>query len=203
MKPSEVIWMDGELVPWDQAQVHVLTHSLHYGNAVFEGMRAYATPDGPALLRLDEHDGRRWILPTGWDAYSQGEQWEPLDRYAAEHRVSDRLVHAHSTVFRLPNGSRVLPAADNVSRMVLEEELLAIRAMRHVFRVRPNMTIQGWVTLLNPMIYHGYSLHWALVLHGERLLEPTFPSTRAEQQPEFLHSQERHRATWAAQQEQQ
>ena len=55
MKPSEVIWMDGELVPWDQAQVHVLTHSLHYGNAVFEGMRAYATPDGPALLRLDEH----------------------------------------------------------------------------------------------------------------------------------------------------
>ncbi len=55
MKPSEVIWMDGELIPWGQAQIHVLSHSLHYGNAVFEGMRAYATPDGPALLRLNEH----------------------------------------------------------------------------------------------------------------------------------------------------
>ena len=55
MKPSEVIWMDGELIPWDQAQIHVLSHSLHYGNAVFEGMRAYATPGGPGLLRLREH----------------------------------------------------------------------------------------------------------------------------------------------------
>ncbi|MDG1491842.1 MAG: aminotransferase class IV, partial [Planctomycetota bacterium] len=55
MKPSEVIWMDGELIPWGQAQIHVLSHSLHYGNAVFEGMRAYATPGGPALLRLREH----------------------------------------------------------------------------------------------------------------------------------------------------
>jgi len=49
------IWMDGELVDWDKAQVHVLTHALHYGSGVFEGIRCYATVDGPAVFRLTEH----------------------------------------------------------------------------------------------------------------------------------------------------
>jgi len=50
-----VIWVDGELVPWREAKVHVLTHSLHYGMGVFEGIRAYKTPRGTALFRLPEH----------------------------------------------------------------------------------------------------------------------------------------------------
>lgn len=49
------IWMDGELVDWDKAQVHVLTHALHYGSGVFEGIRCYETPEGPAVFRLREH----------------------------------------------------------------------------------------------------------------------------------------------------
>ena len=49
------IWMDGQLVDWDDAQVHVLTHALHYGSGVFEGIRCYDTPDGPAVFRLTEH----------------------------------------------------------------------------------------------------------------------------------------------------
>jgi branched-chain amino acid aminotransferase len=49
------IWMDGELVPWDEARVHVLTHSLHYGSGVFEGIRAYPTDRGPAVFRLSDH----------------------------------------------------------------------------------------------------------------------------------------------------
>lgn len=49
------IWMDGELVDWDKAQVHVLTHALHYGSGVFEGARCYETADGPAIFRLREH----------------------------------------------------------------------------------------------------------------------------------------------------
>lgn len=49
------IWMDGTLVDWDQAQVHVLTHALHYGTGVFEGIRCYETPEGPAVFRLTEH----------------------------------------------------------------------------------------------------------------------------------------------------
>ncbi len=49
------IWMDGELVDWDEANVHVLTHTLHYGSGVFEGIRAYQTPQGPAVFRLTDH----------------------------------------------------------------------------------------------------------------------------------------------------
>jgi branched-chain amino acid aminotransferase len=53
--PTKFIWMDGELVEWDKAQVHVLTHTLHYGSGVFEGIRAYATKRGPAVFRLTDH----------------------------------------------------------------------------------------------------------------------------------------------------
>jgi branched-chain amino acid aminotransferase len=53
-----VIWFDGELVPWRDARVHVLTHTLHYGLGVFEGVRAYATDQGPAIFRLREHTDR-------------------------------------------------------------------------------------------------------------------------------------------------
>lgn len=52
------IWMDGKLVPWRDANIHVLTHSLHYGMAVFEGVRAYKTDAGTAIFRLKEHTKR-------------------------------------------------------------------------------------------------------------------------------------------------
>lgn len=52
---SHMVWMDGELVPYDQATVHMLTPTLHYGVGVFEGIRCYSTPQGPAVFRLREH----------------------------------------------------------------------------------------------------------------------------------------------------
>ena len=52
------IWQDGKLVPWREATTHVLTHSLHYGLAVFEGVRAYNTVGGTAIFRLAEHTQR-------------------------------------------------------------------------------------------------------------------------------------------------
>lgn len=52
---SDFIWMDGELVPYDRATVHVITPTLHYGVGVFEGIRCYQTPQGPAVFRLHEH----------------------------------------------------------------------------------------------------------------------------------------------------
>ena len=52
------IWYDGKLVPWREANTHVLTHSLHYGLAVFEGVRAYKTEIGTAIFRLQEHTKR-------------------------------------------------------------------------------------------------------------------------------------------------
>ena len=54
----DYIWMDGELVPWAEAKVHVLVHGLHYGSGVFEGIRCYRTDDGPAVFRLKEHMAR-------------------------------------------------------------------------------------------------------------------------------------------------
>lgn len=53
-----VIWLDGEMVPWREAKVHVLTHTLHYGLGVFEGVRAYKTDQGPAIFRMQEHTDR-------------------------------------------------------------------------------------------------------------------------------------------------
>ena len=53
-----VIWFDGEMVPWREAKVHVLTHTLHYGMGVFEGVRAYKTDKGPAIFRLEDHTAR-------------------------------------------------------------------------------------------------------------------------------------------------
>jgi branched-chain amino acid aminotransferase len=53
--PTPKIWFNGELIPWDDAQIHILTHSLHYGMGVFEGIRAYETADGPGVFRLTDH----------------------------------------------------------------------------------------------------------------------------------------------------
>lgn len=53
-----LIWFDGKMVPWREANVHVLTHTLHYGMGVFEGVRAYETSEGPAIFRLEDHTKR-------------------------------------------------------------------------------------------------------------------------------------------------
>lgn len=58
METASKIWMDGKMVPWAKAQIHVLTHTLHYGGGVFEGIRFYNTKKGPAIFRLKEHVDR-------------------------------------------------------------------------------------------------------------------------------------------------
>ncbi len=74
-----VIWLDGEWLPWRDAKVHVLTHTLHYGMGVFEGVRAYETPAGPAIFKLAEHTTRlfnsakilRMDIPWDFDTLCQ------------------------------------------------------------------------------------------------------------------------------------
>ena len=72
MEPSLYIWMDGKLVPWDDANVHVLSNALHYGTGVFEGIRAYETESGTAVFRLTEHierlhrSARVYRIPLEW-----------------------------------------------------------------------------------------------------------------------------------------
>ena len=59
MQTTEFIWLDGKMVPWDEARVHVLTHSLHYGSSIFEGLRCYECSDGSsAIFRLHDHSRR-------------------------------------------------------------------------------------------------------------------------------------------------
>ncbi len=58
MTPTDFIWMNGKLVKWDEATIHVCSHVVHYGSSVFEGMRVYKTAEGPAAFRLREHSKR-------------------------------------------------------------------------------------------------------------------------------------------------
>ena len=58
MKQADLIWMNGEFVAWEDAKVHVLTHGLHYGTGVFEGIRCYDTEIGPAIFRHEDHIDR-------------------------------------------------------------------------------------------------------------------------------------------------
>jgi branched-chain amino acid aminotransferase len=55
LPPTQVIWRDGEFVPWADANVHILSHSMQFGSAAFEGVRCYNTPKGPAIFRLEDH----------------------------------------------------------------------------------------------------------------------------------------------------
>lgn len=54
-KGAKLIWMNGRMIPWQEATVHVMAHALHYGSSVFEGIRVYKTPDGPKVFRLTDH----------------------------------------------------------------------------------------------------------------------------------------------------
>jgi branched-chain amino acid aminotransferase len=72
MEPTKHIWFDGEMIPWDDADVHVLSHSLHYGSGVFEGIRAYETPEGTEVFRLTDHMVR---LHQSAKAYKMNLEW--------------------------------------------------------------------------------------------------------------------------------
>ena len=113
--PTPKIWFNGELIPWDDAKIHVLTHSLHYGMGVFEGIRAYETDDGPAVFRLTDHMRRfdasarilMMELPYSVDEMVHGQQHGALDRPGLLLHPADRLLRLRrwgST--RSPRGRR-------------------------------------------------------------------------------------------------
>src|SRR5689334_6943107 len=64
---TEFIWLNGELVPWADANISVSAHALQYGTGVFEGMRCYETPDGPAIFRLDAHINRLFMSASFYE----------------------------------------------------------------------------------------------------------------------------------------
>ncbi len=95
MEETKFIWMDGKLVPWKDAKVHVLVHTLHYGAGVFEGVRFYETDKGPAVFRLKEHidrlfysaDTLKMKLP-----YSKGEFIEAVKGTIKKNNISSGYI---------------------------------------------------------------------------------------------------------------
>jgi len=77
---TEWIWRDGEFIRWQDAQIHVLAHSVQFGSAVFEGIRCYATPKGPAIFRLREHLKRMF---DSCKIYRMDPRWTPEELFQA------------------------------------------------------------------------------------------------------------------------
>lgn len=144
-----------------------------------ELLHTFDTSHGFTTYRLDNGDGRRWMTREGWDRYSPRGTLLSLDRTRAERAHIDR-----QRVKYTPR-SRFLPAADNVTRLELEEELFGVRSMKHVFRVKRNIGAQGWATVLNPALPGGYPPHLALTREPD-MTEPIFPTGYApEGAPEY------------------
>ncbi len=79
MQATEKIWRNGSFVSWEDANVHILTHALHYGTGVFEGIRAYDTPKGSAVFRLTDHLSGCAARPrsTRWTWATATRSWRP------------------------------------------------------------------------------------------------------------------------------
>jgi branched-chain amino acid aminotransferase len=91
---AKFIWMNGSLTPWDSAQLHVSAHGLNYGTGVFEGMRSYDTPDGPAIFRLDAHM-KRWAASARHYELDLGFSLEQLSEASLEVVRANGLENAY------------------------------------------------------------------------------------------------------------
>tara|TARA_Y100000310_G_C20703003_1_gene831840 strand:- start:9683 stop:10597 length:915 start_codon:yes stop_codon:yes gene_type:complete len=95
MEETEFIWMNGNLVKWQDAKVHFLTHALHYGSAVFEGIRAYKTDKGPAVFRLDDHLERLFYSAKVFGMkipYSQEELYKATIEVVAKNNLEECYI---------------------------------------------------------------------------------------------------------------
>jgi len=94
MQETETLWMNGQLVPWPDAKVHVMAHALHYGSSVFEGVRLYDTPDGPRFFRLPCHL-RRMVASARIHAMDLPYDVGALARACAEVVTANGLTSAY------------------------------------------------------------------------------------------------------------
>ncbi len=119
MEPTKLIWMNGTMVPWEDATVHVLVHGLHYGTGVFEGIRAYETERGPAVFRLTDHMER---LAHGCKATGIPLEWSVSDLVKAGKEiiaVNDlRSGYIRPIVFYGTGSMGLNPAGANVETVI-------------------------------------------------------------------------------------
>ncbi len=117
IKPSQWIFLDGEWLAWNDAQVHVTSHALHYGSSAFEGIRAYETPEGPAIFRLEDHNQR--LLDTCKMLYMEMDEY-PVERLnelciEAVSRNQLKSCYLRPLVFRGAGGMGLYPLDKPVS----------------------------------------------------------------------------------------
>jgi branched-chain amino acid aminotransferase len=119
METASHIWSDGEFVPWDDANVHFLSHGLHYGTGVFEGIRAYNTPEGTAVFRLHDHmlrldaSARAYGIPMRWTV----EEWEEACLELLRHtNLESAYIRPH--VFYGGGSIGINPAKNEVRAMM-------------------------------------------------------------------------------------
>jgi branched-chain amino acid aminotransferase len=172
MDPSSHIWSDGELVPWEEANVHFLSHGLQYGTGVFEGIRAYATPEGPAVFRLREHMER---LVASADAYGFARSWDTdqlvagcldlLRRTGLESAyIRPMTFYAEGSVGLYPSDNRLrtMIAAFNMGPYLGHGSDQGIRAMvsswRRISHTSLIPTAKGSGGYLNSMLAKGEAL---------------------------------------------
>ncbi len=112
--PAKYIWQNGELVPHEQATVHVLTHALHYGSSVFEGIRAYGTPDGAQFFRLQEHMKRLFFSAKVYRIdipFTLEESIQACQDVVAANELTEG-AYIRPLVFRGNSGFGVVPPPD-------------------------------------------------------------------------------------------
>lgn len=133
MNATKYIWFNGSLVPWEQATVHVMTHALHYGSSVFEGVRAYSTPSGPAIFRLKPHTRRLFDSAKIYrmePAYTQDQINEACKTVVRENGLKSAYLrpliwrgYGEVGVFPLKNPVEVMVAAVEWGAYLGEEAL--------------------------------------------------------------------------------
>ena len=135
------IWYDGKLVPWREANTHVLTHSLHYGLAVFEGLRAYNTASGTAILKLKEHTDRMfdsahiYRMPMPYDKATLMEAQKEVVRVNSWNRATS--VRSPFTARRRWASLRAAPRPTSPSPPGTGAPISARRAWSAAFASRP------------------------------------------------------------------
>ena len=163
-------WLDkiDELISHGKLKVRAVV--AEGSNIRPETMHRLQHVHGYSFWRLDWLDGRRFLRPDGWDAYSPPGTFAPLLRYRAQHASIDG-EHSKYSPKHLRNGH----SGGNETRDLYEDEMFSIRAMRHVFRVKDNTTLHGWYRLLQPVARRGWPPQW-LFTTDTNMLQATYPS---------------------------
>ena len=100
VKSTEKIWHNGKLIDWDQAKIHVMSHVVNYGSAVFEGVRCYDLPTGPAIFRAHEHAQRLLDSARVYRIPVEYTRQQLVDAMVTVGRRQRRLALLHPSAYR-------------------------------------------------------------------------------------------------------